>query len=97
MSTPVRLYSRTLECQVAIDLGLTLVVDKRGPNSPRGGTGHVEWEAPAGLLEVVDDSGWWSDAAGSGRKYRHVPSGRLIVQYDGSGWFQPSLTWEVPA
>jgi len=91
----LQITSATLANRVAIDLGFTLLADRRGPPSPRGNdTGHVLWAVPDGLLGVVDAH---HDAeAGNAACYEvlHGPhAGRRLASYGGSGWFQPSLAW----
>jgi hypothetical protein len=92
----MRLISATIGCRAASELGLTLLADKRGPVGPRGPTGHVEWEANAGLLREIAGSAWADDEAGSGRRFIVTSGpheGRTVESFNGSAWFQPALQW----
>ena len=83
-------------CTAALAIGLTLIADERGPDSPRGETGYCEWEAPEGLLRLVPGSSWFDAEAGSGRAWLVLSGpheGRTIKSFDGSAWFVPSLTF----
>ena len=94
----MKIVSAKPGCAAALAIGLALVADKRGPDSPRGPTGHVEWEAPDGLLRLVPGSEWFDAEAGSGRRWlvlKGPHEGRTVKSFDGSAWFVPSLSFVV--